>query len=386
MEDAEVGPRVLVVGDANVDLILRGDVVPRFGQAEQLLDSADLVVGGSASIFAIGLARLGVATSLVSVVGADRFGAIMRDALAADAVNLDALITDPDVPTGISVILSAPGDRSILTMPGTVPLLRASDVRAAVLAQAPVHVHFASYFLLPGLAAELPELLGWLRGRDITTSLDTNWDPAEEWAGLDSVIPLVDVLLPNREELRAIAAALGVAAVAVAVVDVASAGVGAGSPPAAEGVPAEGVAAEGLAAEGVPADDRLTATQAAVDRAAAMAIASLVGAAGAPGPRVVVKAGSEGGWSVDAAGNFESAPSLTVDVVDTTGAGDSFDAGYIAARIHGIDTENERLRWAAAAGSLSTLGAGGTSAQPTLDALREQLDSAPAPVSGRVVE
>ena len=58
--------RVLVAGDANLDLVLRGDVVPRFGQAEQLLDGADLVLGSSAGICAAGLARLGVDTALVA--------------------------------------------------------------------------------------------------------------------------------------------------------------------------------------------------------------------------------------------------------------------------------------------------------------------------------
>jgi ribokinase len=48
--------RVLVIGDADVDLVLSGDVVPRFGQAEQLPDRADVVLGGSASIVACGLA------------------------------------------------------------------------------------------------------------------------------------------------------------------------------------------------------------------------------------------------------------------------------------------------------------------------------------------
>ena len=64
-------PRVLVVGDANLDLVLRGDVIPRFGQAEQLLDSADLVLGSSAGIVACGLARLGVETALSARVGDD---------------------------------------------------------------------------------------------------------------------------------------------------------------------------------------------------------------------------------------------------------------------------------------------------------------------------
>ena len=63
--------QVLVVGDANPDLVLRGDVVPRFGQAEQLLDDASLVIGGSAAITAHGLARLGRPVSLLAAVGDD---------------------------------------------------------------------------------------------------------------------------------------------------------------------------------------------------------------------------------------------------------------------------------------------------------------------------
>jgi ribokinase len=298
---------VLVAGDANVDLVLRGDVVPRFGQAEQLLDSGELVVGGSASIVACGLARLGVPTALAARVGDDVFGRFMADALDAIGVDTRPVSVDTAVPSGMSVILSAPHDRAILTVPGTIPTLGAADVVAA--AGEAQHVHVASYFLQPGLAAELPALFAELRSRGITTSLDTNWDPSERWEGLAAVLPHVDYLLPNLEELRAIAAALGTS----------------------------------------PGDDESSARSLA-----------------ARGPRVVVKAGAEGGWSLAHGLPVVRAAGLSVAVVDTTGAGDSFDAGYLAALSYRVDDEAERLRWAATAGSLSTLGAGGTAAQATL--------------------
>jgi sugar/nucleoside kinase (ribokinase family) len=68
------------------------------------------------------------------------------------------------------------------------------------------------------------------------------------------------------------------------------------------------------------------------------------------------------------------APGLVLDVVDTTGAGDSFDAGYLAAFLTGVTDERERLRWAAVAGSLSVRGRGGTAAQAT----RAELTGLPA--------
>jgi len=310
----EAAVRVLVVGDANVDLVLRGDVVPRFGQAEQLLDSADLTLGSSAGIVAHGLARLGIPTALAATVGDDEFGRLTRGWLSAAGVDISPLGVHPTLPTGLSVILSASADRSILTLLGSIPTLTGDAVLAAV--RGASHVHFASYFLLPELSGQLPIVLQSLRARGITTSLDTNWDPAEKWVGLAAVLPLVDVLLPNLEELRAIAGSLGVLG---------------GS------------------------DDDL-----------ARRLAGL-------GPRVVVKAGRAGGWSVTADSPIVRAAGLVLDARDTTGAGDSFDAGYLAAMASGVQSEAERLRWATVAGSLSTRAAGGTPAQATLSELTAHL-------------
>ena len=60
--------------------------------------------------------------------------------------------------------------------------------------------------------------------------------------------------------------------------------------------------------------------------------------------------------------------------MDTTGAGDSFDAGYLAAFLGGVADEGDRLRWAAVAGSLSVRGRGGTAAQATRDELLRSLE------------
>jgi hypothetical protein len=80
-------PEVLVIGDANPDLVLGGDVEPKFGQVEKLVDSAELVLGGSGAIVAVGLARLGVPTALAATVGDDLFGRFVRDELAASGVD-----------------------------------------------------------------------------------------------------------------------------------------------------------------------------------------------------------------------------------------------------------------------------------------------------------
>jgi sugar/nucleoside kinase (ribokinase family) len=287
------------VGDANPDLILRGDVRPRFGQEEQLLTGADLVLGGSAAITACGLARLGLDTTLLAAVGEDVFGTVTRDELVKRGVTLTSPRTG--LPTGLSVHLSTTDDRAILTRLGAIPALRGEDVTDELL-RAARHVHVGSLYLQPQLIDELAAVFARARALGRTTSLDTNWDPSGQWRGLDAILAYTDIFLPNREELRAITG------------------------------------------------------REKLDEAAA-----------ATGTTVVMKDGARGGrawWP----GGTCAAPGRTVEVVDATGAGDSFNAGFIAGRLAGLTIE-DALGWAAAAGSLSTRAAGGTAAQPTREEL-----------------
>jgi ribokinase len=290
---------VLVVGDANPDLILRGDVRPRFGQAEQLLTAADLVLGGSAAITAAGCARLGLRTALLAAVGDDSFGVHTRARLEERGVHLIAA-PHGGAPTGLSVVLTETDDRAILTLPGTIPALRPADVTDDLIGRTR-HVHVSSLYLQPALAAGLADVFARARALGRTTSLDTNWDPAERWQGIAGILAQTDVFLPNAAELLAVT--------------------GAATP----------------------------------DAAAARLVAA--------GATVVMKNGARGARAWWPGGDC-SAPGRTVEVVDAIGAGDSFNAGFLAARLAGRPMP-DAVAWAAAAGSLSTRAAGGTAAQPT---------------------
>jgi len=194
---------LLVVGDANPDLVLRGDVLPRFGQAEQLLTAADLVLGGSAAIVAAGAARLGLRTAMAARVGTDPFAEVVLTALTDRGVDVSAVRRDPLLPTGLTVVLSAPQDRAMLTLPGTVPGLRAEDLDDGLLATAR-HLHVGGWYLMPQLVAGTAELFRRARAAGTTTSLDTNWDPAERWSGVLELLEQTDVFLPNLAELLAV--------------------------------------------------------------------------------------------------------------------------------------------------------------------------------------
>ena len=301
---------LLVVGDVNPDVVLSG--VPgsiTYAQTEQLVDTGTLTVGGSAAIMACGAARLGLRTALVGVVGDDPGGRFMLDQLASCGVDTGGVVVRADLGTGLTVHLVRGDDRAMLTYPGAIPALDGDAVTDEQVRRAR-HVHVTSFFLQPLLAGGLRALFERAHNTGATTSLDTNWDPLDRWEGVAEALPETDVLFPNAEEALAIAQAVD---------------------------PTE------------PPRDL---------SAAAAALA-------ARGPLPVVKRGAEGAvlW---ADGRLVSATTATAGLVDAVGAGDSFDAGFLAGWLGGQTLEGS-LRLAAACGALSLRGAGGSGWQPTLE-------------------
>ncbi|MCC6454950.1 MAG: carbohydrate kinase family protein [Caldilineaceae bacterium] len=305
---------ILTLGEINVDLILGHDARPIFGQFEKVVDDATLTVGGSGTIFAMGAARLGLRVAYCGVVGEDTFGRFMLDHLHQRQIDTRGVIIDPTLKTGLSVILNVPNDRAILTHLGAIDALRADQVDAKLLAQCR-HIHITSYFLQHNLRPGLAALLAQTRAGGATVSLDTNWDPSERWDdGLHEVLAQTDLFLPNEQEARAI-------------------------------------------------------TRTSTLDAALSTLASTI-------PTVAIKNGAAG--AICRQGNqIILDPGFPMPVVDTTGAGDSFNGGFLYGWLHRWQLA-DALALGCACGALSTQAAGGTAAQPTLaeaQALIEQRKS-----------
>jgi sugar/nucleoside kinase (ribokinase family) len=318
---------LLVIGDCNPDvMVVGGDVTPAFGQQEKLVDGISLEIGGSASITAVAAARLGLRVALAAAVGDDPAGRFMLGQLAAEGVDTAPVAVRSDAPTGMTVALSAGGDRAILTATGAVATLTARDVPPALLGRAR-HVHVSSYFLLadslgPGLAT----VLGAARAGGASTSLDTNWDPAQRWRDerLTAALAHVGLLLPNDAE--------------------------------------------------------------ALHLAGAATLEQAVSTLTAAGPRLVVKLGERGALCADGTRHYLVQPP-PVTVTDTTGAGDCFNAGVIAGLLAGDDLPSA-VALGCAVGTASTRAPGGTAGAPDLAtardlaqhvAVREVIPAPPAP-------
>lgn len=249
-----------------------------------------LSIGGCASNVAVDLARLGTSVGVVGCVGQDLFGRFVIDTLSAAGVDVAAIRQLADAETAGTLILNVRGeDRRFIHAPGANARLRAQDVPLESVRAAKV-LYVGGYLLMPALEGEpLAALFRQARAWGVKTVLDIVMpQPGNHWAKLESVLAQTDVFLPNRDEAAALT---------------------------------------GL-------DDPAEQARRFVDAGAGA---------------VAITCGSDGAVLVSGAQRLR-AEAHEVEFQGGTGAGDAFDAGFIAGSLAGEDLAG-CLRWASAIGA-----------------------------------
>jgi len=290
---------VAIAGELNLDLILYGLPTELPLEREILASGFNVTLGSSSAILAHNLSSLGVKVSFAGLTGIDDFGRAALAFLEESGVDIRQVraVTD-GTRTGVTILLTHDSGRRILTYPGPMSSLKVADLDIDQLAQAR-HFHLSSFFLQTGLHQGLVSLISELKKRGSTISLDTNDDPLGKWDGvLHELLPLVDVLLPNRDELCRIA--------------------------------------------------RRDTVEMALQE-----LAPII-------PLIAVKCGQEGAIVQDR-DMRTVVPSVGVEAVDSIGAGDSFNTGFLAAWLSGLDAA-ESARAGNITGAWSTTQPGGIEA------------------------
>ena len=300
-----MAPRVLVIGELNVDIVAAGvRQLPKLG-IEILAQDCELTLGSASAIFAVGLAKLGCSVSFVSQVGKDSFGGFCVEALKHAGISTKHVRQKAGEKTGVTIALSNTRDRALITFPGLIASLTANDCDTSLMKRHQ-HLHLTSYYLQQALKPSFPALFKQAKEAGLTTSFDPNTDPGQKWSrSINSVLRYADVLFVNEQEARAL-------------------------------------------------------TGRKKTREALKALGQLV-------PCAVIKQGRRGAMAIQN-GEVVAGSGFPVETVDTTGAGDSFAAGFVSAYLRNAPLA-ECLRVANACGALSTRKLGGTPGQPTQDEL-----------------
>ena len=289
---------VVVAGEINLDLILYGLPVEMPPEREILASNFVMTLGGSSSILAHNLSMLGSSVGFACTVGQDELGEIALKRVRASGVDLAEVKYHESLSTGVTVLLTHGEKRRILTYPGTMAAMTVEDLSFEYLSSGR-HFHVSSLFLQKALQPGLPDLFRKLKQEGRTISMDTNDDPDDQWGGvLDELLDLTDVLLPNEEELL-----------------------------------------------------RMT-RESNIDEALCTLSQRV--------PLIVVKRGASGA-TVQQGQVREDIPGVPVVPVDTIGAGDSFDAGFLHAWLQGA-SPSDSARFGNLTGAFSTQRPGGTEA------------------------
>lgn len=299
---------VLVVGELNVDIILNGiESLPAIG-TEILAAEMAVTLGSSSAIFASNISTLGVRTAFLGKIGNDDFGEAVLQSLQQKTVDTNAIIQSSTKKTGATIVLNYDDDRAMVTYPGAMEDLDVSEVKDHHLESAR-HLHVSSVFLQPNIQKEVVPLFTRAKQKGLTTSLDVQWDPAEKWGiNWEKLLPLVDVFLPNIQELFAIT--------------------------------------------------KKNTTNEAIEILKPFS------------NTLAIKMGKEGSLGIQGEKRIQYAPFLNDRVVDAIGAGDSFNAGFIRAFLQGKPLK-ECLRFGNICGAVNTTAPGGTGAFSSLDEIRK---------------
>jgi sugar/nucleoside kinase (ribokinase family) len=301
---------ILVVGELNVDLILSElPVRPELGK-EILAGDMNLVLGSSSAILASNIATLGARTAFVGKLGRDDFGDFVLDCLQRKAIFTEYIVRSEKAKTGATIILNYPDDRYMITHKGAMDDLTIDDVKPEYLHGAR-HMHLSSYYLQDGIRKDCAALFKRAKELGLTTSFDTNWDPQEKWgAEIFDILNYVDVFLPNHTEAL------------------------------------------------------LISRQNTVEAA----LAKLSEYAGT----VVIKSGKDGAIAQQGRQIIRS-PAIAIEPVDTVGAGDSFNAGFLFRFLQNAGLQH-CLDFGNLCGALSVTRAGGTAAFSSKEQITKEVE------------
>lgn len=195
---------IACVGIAVADVVVRQvDRLPEPGKLS-LFDSISLYSGGCAVNAAVDLARLGAECAMVGMVGNDGFGSFLRSELTANGVDIRGLAVRDDCPTSASVVLiNENGERSFLHSPGANGYFRECDVDYSVIDDAKI-VFVAGCMLMPGFdGQDCAKVLKYAREHGKITVLDTAWDDTGRWMNtLYPCMRYLDYFIPSIDEAR----------------------------------------------------------------------------------------------------------------------------------------------------------------------------------------
>ena len=179
------------------------DSLPEKGKLG-LVEKMSLQIGGCAANFVIDLARLGLKTTIIGKIGDDNFGKFILETLNSENVDATGLKIDKNVSTSASmVMISGDGERSILHSFGANAKFGFDDINLDVVKNSKILL-IAGTFLMPEFDGEgTQKLLKYAKEHNVLCCMDTAWDSKGQWLKkIESSMQYLDWFMPSYDEAR----------------------------------------------------------------------------------------------------------------------------------------------------------------------------------------
>ena len=204
--ESTLAPDVVVAGVAVVDIIgrpIEPGRLPRAGGLK-MIDSVTLTTGGHVSNVGIDLAKLGFSVAAVTRLGHDEPGEFLLRQYRQYGMSTDSIIEDREAQTSSTIVIVARnGERTFLHTRGCLRNMRADDFRSGLpLISRARLLSFGYLGLVPEMETDLPALFSSVRAQGVKVLLDTAGEPRKNHALLRRLLPHVDYFLPSLGEAR----------------------------------------------------------------------------------------------------------------------------------------------------------------------------------------
>jgi sugar/nucleoside kinase (ribokinase family) len=301
---------IVFIGELNIDLVLWNAPMPEYEQ-EKLAEDMRFAMGSSTAITAFNFSAIGGRAGFIGKAGEDVFGDFMIAELSKGGVDPGGIVRHKNLKTGATIVLANPPKKALLTYMGAMADLTIEDLNWDYIARAR-HLHIGGFFLQSGIRKDAWKIFEWAKEIGLTTSLDTNWDPENQWGDdLMQALTFTDIFFPNDDEALRIARTANL-------------------------------------------EDAIKFLSEKVNILA-------------------IKRGKEGAI-LKANGEVYRQKGIIVEAVETTGAGDSFNAGFLYQYLQHADWQ-QCLRWGNACGALAVTALGGSGAFQDRHRVQSQLES-----------
>lgn len=199
---------IICMGNLVANVIAR--TVDRLPQRDELVlvDETKLLCGGNHASVATVLGRFGIDVGVIGRIGADGFGQFLTTFLESCGVDNSGVIVDDSTDTSVTIAPTRKdGEKGFLHSMGANANLCETDIDwNSPLFQAARFFHLGSLFVLPSLDGQpAARVLEMARSRGLITSVDLVWDATGQWMKLlEPCLPFIDYLFPNYAEAQAL--------------------------------------------------------------------------------------------------------------------------------------------------------------------------------------